>query len=94
MGNKDLNLWLEREGWNRRAYCGDPSDTVQEVKEYILSKTYYGHAKKKWLTREERNKIELKINGQLAEEGRQLADFQVKKDDIMTYTFTADLMGQ
>ena len=47
MGNKDLMVYIKKEGSNKQAYCCDPSDTIQEVKENILTKAYYTTTKKK-----------------------------------------------
>ena len=94
MGQKDLMVYIKKEGGNKQAYCCDPSDTIVEVKENILTKAYYTNPKKKFLVKAERDKVDLTLNDQALTEGKTLGDFQIKAGDVLKYTFKAPLAGE
>ena len=94
MGTKETLIRLQKEGANKCAYMCDPSDTITEVKEAILTKAYFTQAKQKFLVKAERDKIDLTLNEEKLVEGKTLGDYSIKEGDVLKYKFTAPLVGQ
>ena len=65
----------------------------EQVKTDILTQTYYMQTKRKFLIKEERDKIQLLLNERVLEEGKSLADYELQAGDVLMYTFTGKLVG-